>query len=632
MDQANTTIFDAIYELETSQYFDELVNFANTEASVLEKAMIYFSIIETFAKILTLEFVNKHKTKGQEIQSGWKEFKNKKGFEYKDQNGEKHIFHYNLNGLQKILTLQKYSNIAAWDEIVNKIGLYIPYRNILAHNIFIDEENKKVRSIEEINQLAYTASELADEIYLLIIGAREYLDFEFDEHNQELNKYPEIERSIWSKKQDNDWSALPCEGATIEDLDEEAIKKAKQAYIEKNYQHDDERKEEIKNNDTATFLSESKLNIGGQITKTTILLLGKPQSVHFLNSMAEILWEENGTEAYKKFKLPFIFTIDDLANHIRIRDIEYPVYIVGQQTGSNGKIPNYTFKNLREAISNCVAHQDYEMQEKILVYESVDKIVFKNAGKPLINTDQYEEGLKDNNRNFTPTKYRNKWLYEAMDTLGLVEGRGSGFRKIFNYSTKKAFLPAPTPNFDLPDRFEYTIYGSEIDPVFTQILIQQKDLDIGMILLLDRVQKFSNGISEKPIEPEQHKILRKQGLVEGRYPKLYLSAEIMEALDQKEDYIKNKGFDEVYYVDLVISYLEQYSRALRTNISKLLQNKLPEDGTNKYEKVSNILRKMKKYNIVDIDKSKGTQNALWYLTNNYKENLYFYKRIYKGKT
>jgi hypothetical protein len=180
----NNTVFETIDELEMSEHFDELVEFANTEASVLEKAMIYFSIIETFAKILTLEFVNKHKTKGQEIKSGWKEFKNKKGFKYKDQNGEKHIFHYNLNGLQKILTVQKFSNIAAWDEIAKKIDKYIPYRNKLAHNIFIDEKNKKVRSKEEINKLAYTAGELADEIYLLIIGAREYLDFEFDEHKE----------------------------------------------------------------------------------------------------------------------------------------------------------------------------------------------------------------------------------------------------------------------------------------------------------------------------------------------------------------------------------------------------------------------------------------------------------------
>ena len=451
-------------------------------------------------------------------------------------------------------------------------------------------------------------------------------------HNQELSKYKKIEQTIWNKKISFDWSVQICEGAIIDDLDEEAIKKAKLGYIEKNYQNNTERKLEIENYDTQTFLNEARFNINGQITKTSILLLGKAQSIHYLDTMAEILWEENGTETYKKFKLPFIFAIDNLANHVRIRDIEYPLYIAGQQTSQHGKIPNYTFKNLREVISNCVAHQDYEMQEKIWVYESVDKIEFKNAGKPLIYENDYSELLKSNNRKFAPVAYKNKWLYEAMDTIGLVEGRGSGFRKIFNYSTKNAFLPAPTANFDLPDRFEYTIYGSEIDTIFTKILIEKKDLDIGMILLLDRVQKFSKGIIKQQINKEQYKILKNQKLAEGRYPKIYLSAEIMDVLDQKEDYIINKGFNEVYYFDLVISYLEQYSKALRVNISNLLQNKLPENGTDKYEKISNMLRKMKNYNIVDINKSKGTQNAFWYLINNYKENYNIYKRKHNKKT
>ncbi len=452
------------------------------------------------------------------------------------------------------------------------------------------------------------------------------------QNNDELKNFPERQTYICSKKVGFDWSAQICDGATLDDLDEEAIEKAKRGYVEKNYESDVDRKKEIEEYDTNTFLNEAKLNINGKITKTTILLLGKEKSVHYLNTMAEIMWEENGTEAYKKFKLPFIFAIDNLANHIRIRDIEYPIFMAGQQTGQHGKIPNYTFKNLREAISNCVAHQDYAMQEKILVYESVDKITLKNAGKPLLREKDYNELLKPKDRNFAPNKYRNKWLYEAMDTIGLVEGRGSGFRKIFDYSTNKAFLPAPSANFDLQDRFEYTIYGSEIDPIFTKILIEKKDLDIGIILLLDRVQKYSKNIINRPIITDQFQILKKLKLVEGRYPKIYLSAEIMEVLDQKEEYINNKGFDEIYYIDLILSYMEKYSNALRINISRLLENKLPDDGTNKYEKVSNLLRKMKNKNIIEVDKTNGFQNSTWKLTSDYKKNYEVYKTIYKRKT
>lgn len=102
---------------------------------------------------------------------------------------------------------------------------------------------------------------------------------------------------------------------------------------------------------------------------------------------------------------------------------------MSEPTGRNGKIENYTFANLREAISNCIAHQDYRANAKILVCEFLNKIVFKNAGKPFITEQQYNDLLKPT-RDFAPIVYRNLWLYEAMDSIGLVEGSGSGFRNI----------------------------------------------------------------------------------------------------------------------------------------------------------------------------------------------------------
>jgi len=160
------TIFSTVEELETSGYFDELVEFANTKASTLEKAMIYNSIIETFAKILEIEFENKDKIDGQKIRSGYKQFKKK------------------ISQVPNKLLQKEYSELAGWDEIASKLEEYIKYRNILAHNIFIDDKQRRVRSIEEINQIAHTAGELAEEIYNLIIGAREYLEFEYDDHKK----------------------------------------------------------------------------------------------------------------------------------------------------------------------------------------------------------------------------------------------------------------------------------------------------------------------------------------------------------------------------------------------------------------------------------------------------------------
>ena len=49
-------------------------------------------------------------------------------------------------------------------------------------------------------------------------------------------------------------------------------------------------------------------------------------------------------------------------------------------------------------------------------------------------------------------------------------------------------------------------------------------------------------------------ILKKKKLIEGRYPHINVAAEIAEQVDQKQDYIKNRAFDDEYYKKLIIEY------------------------------------------------------------------------------
>ena len=56
--------------------------------------------------------------------------------------------------------------------------------------------------------------------------------------------------------------------------------------------------------------------------------------------------------------------------------------------------------------------------------------------------------------------------------------------------------------------------------------------------ILNQVQK------RKTISKDDYKALRKSGLVEGRYPALYVSYKIAEAVGDKAGYVRNKGLDE----------------------------------------------------------------------------------------
>jgi len=72
---------------------------------------------------------------------------------------------------------------------------------------------------------------------------------------------------------------------------------------------------------------------------------------------------------------------------------------------------------------------------------------------------------------------------------------------------------------------------------------------------------------------------------------------------EKGSYIKLKGFDEDYYIDLIIKYLKEFKKARKTDISELLLSKLPSILTSdqKENRIKNLLQKMKKQKQIKVD-------------------------------
>ena len=87
----------------------------------------------------------------------------------------------------------------------------------------------------------------------------------------------EFER-IRSQNVQTDWSAGIVPDATIEDLDESAIKKARELYKVRHSSKADE----VDTWDDITFLNKAKITQKGKITRTALLLLGKDESEFML--------------------------------------------------------------------------------------------------------------------------------------------------------------------------------------------------------------------------------------------------------------------------------------------------------------------------------------------------------------
>jgi ATP-dependent DNA helicase RecG len=375
-----------------------------------------------------------------------------------------------------------------------------------------------------------------------------------------------------------DWSAFVVLEATMDDLDEKAIAQARLNFKERN----PHLSKDMAKWDTITFLNKAKLTIKGKITRTALLLLGKSESEPFLSPAdAKIRWVLKNTKNQERdwsiFKMPFLLAVD--AVYAKIRNLNYQYLKEGSLFPQ--EILRYEPFTIREALNNCIAHQDYTLAGRINVIENEDdELIFTNLGTFL--PENVEKIVLDD---APQEQYRNRFLVEAMVNLKMVESIGSGIRKMFEYQRQR-FFPMPEYTFQ-NKRVELRIMGKILDVKFAKTLALNPDLDLRAILMLDKVQK------NKPIGEEDIKNLKKQGLIEGRKPNFYLAAKTVKPLtdELKIQYIKQKGFDDDHYKKMILEYLSKFGSANRKVIETLLVDKLPDilSSSQKKNKVTNLL-------------------------------------------
>ena len=394
-----------------------------------------------------------------------------------------------------------------------------------------------------------------------------------------------------------DWSAGICEKAAINDLDPEAIHKARLEY--KNRYPDISSK--IESWDKPTFLNKAKLTIQNRITRTAIILLGKDESEHFLSpSVAKISWilknDKNNELGNQLFGPPFLMNVDRV--FLMIRNLQYRYLPDG--TLFPIEINKYDSWVIRESLHNCIAHQDYELKGRINVVEAPDEIIFSNVGNFIPGS--VEKVIQQDS---PPEIYRNSFLAQAMFNLRMIETRGGGIKKMFRTQIERFF---PLPDYDLScsDRVVVKITGRILNDNYTRLLIKNPEMDLQTVIILDKVQK------RKLVSKEEHKILKSKKLVEGRYPNIFLSSKLATTTDEKTKYIKYKAFDDRHYKDMIIAYIKKYGSAGRKDIDKLLTDKLSDalDKSQKRNKISNLLRAMSKKD--KTIKNKGTtRKPIW---------------------
>ncbi len=381
-----------------------------------------------------------------------------------------------------------------------------------------------------------------------------------------------------------DWSAQVVPDAEINHLDPIAVRKARDSFARKYANRFKEG--EVEGWSVSVFLDRARMTQNGRITRAALLLLGRAESAYLLSPHpVQMSWKLEGPErAYQHFGPPFLLTSSELYKCIR----NIQVRVLPDDELLPIEVSKYDQRVVLEALHNCIAHQDYTRNGRVVVTEKLGHLSFENEGSFFEGQpEDYIAGEK------TPSRYRNPFLAQAMAELNMIDTMGYGIHDMHVGQAKRYF---PLPDYDLSkvNFVRVVLYGKVVDPAYTRMLIQNTALPLPDVLALDRIQK------KLPVDDAATRRLRKAGMIEGRKPNLHIAARVAAVTGDKAAYIKTRRQDDDYYAKLVADFLEQYHTATREDIDALLLSKLSDGLTDqqKKNKVHNLLGKWKKQGLV----------------------------------
>ena len=399
-----------------------------------------------------------------------------------------------------------------------------------------------------------------------------------------------------------DWSKVVVQEASMADLDPEAIRRARELFIQHEVQRGKDR-EYFEQLTDEQLLNKAGILLGGKVTRTALLLLGDEYAKNYFDGfIPRITWtlynQDGSVKSYEHFDTPFLLAVDKVFR--QIRNVKYR-YIAGQQTLFPEEVDQYDAELIKELLHNCIAHQDYTLRGKINVEEFEDYLVFINEGGFIPETIEtaLEPGYK-------PPYYRNTFLCNAMVNLYMIDSNAIGIPTMFRIQQEK-FFPLPSYDLSVPNRVKVTVYGKILDKNYTQLLNSDRSLNVHTVFLLDKVQK------KETITHDQYLALKKAGLVEGRYPNIYVSYSVAEAVGQKTEYIRNSGLEDEKCKEFILKTLQKgpaKKEELMAVVEDLFPAILPPDK--KQRKLSNLLRTMKVKDKT-IDCTGNTRAAVWFL-------------------
>lgn len=381
-----------------------------------------------------------------------------------------------------------------------------------------------------------------------------------------------------------DWSAEIVPDATIADLDELALATARIMY--KKVHGATIPANEIDEWSTEEFLSHSEMMRNSNLTRAAILLLGNPvalQKIHPANAQITWVWKDKDGEIvdYEHYTIPYILAVDKIFAKIRNKTMrELPGGTLFPDT-----MKQYEDYSIREALHNCIAHQDYTLGGRITLVENEGFLYYSNRGSFIPGS--VEKVLSDKG----PQKdYRNTCLSHGMVHFNMIDTVGRGIPKLFKEQRRRFF---PMPEYEIDDNAKtvsVTIYGIASDDAYTDLLKSDSTLSLMECLWLDAVR------THRPITKEAARHLKDKKLIEGKAPRYNIALSVAKKVQQIGQYTKETGLNKKVLVKLILQLALNAGNIgfKRADVFEIIEQSLPASMTKKQklDHVSNMLRAM----------------------------------------
>lgn len=426
-----------------------------------------------------------------------------------------------------------------------------------------DENNKRVLVIE-------VPSRPAGKVY-------KYEDVALMRVGEELK--PMDDKTFLSiiQEQEPDFSEQYCFGATMDDLDMNAVKIMKEKYARK------QNNPSFLSISDVQALSDLKLISNGKVTNAAILLVGKESSIEHFFPQAKVMLEYRKTEPQIEFNRRFVFgqpffiLIDKLWDTINLYNDSVPI----REGAYIFDIPYFNEMVIRELINNAFAHRDYRKNSEIV-------IKLYPARMDVINAGGFPYGVTLENLLTVPSTPRNRLLADVLAKTGVVERSGQGIDKIFLNTLAEG---KAEPNYSYSDDFQVVavLYATIKDAGFASFVqnIQQGLADDEKLTVFDMMalckirdgerKDIDKGIAKRLLDK---KCIEKHGKTSGQY--YTLPRRYYEMIGKEVDYSMLVDWNGEQILAVLVPYLKKYGKAKKSDIVKLVGDHSSEKQLRKY--------------------------------------------------